>query len=204
MQKIAIQPIPTEQVRAYQAGALDANGQPPERTISDGGGNPCRHCLRDIDEGREMLVLAHRPFRYSQPYAEIGPIFLCADQCEAWAGDDIPDVVRRRDAFLIRGYGVNDRILPGTGGVVSTDALVDHAATLLERADVAYLHLRSAVNSCFQARVERPSQSREGQRGKMGRDLPTLHACDATAKREIARRRIAEKRCEFDLSNRAF
>ncbi|MFN7050754.1 MAG: DUF1203 domain-containing protein, partial [Gemmobacter sp.] len=70
-------PIPTETVRALQSGAADANGQSPERHVSDGGGNPCRHCLQMIPAGAGMLILAHRPFTRLQPYAESGPIFLC-------------------------------------------------------------------------------------------------------------------------------
>ena len=42
----------TGEARAYQAGALDANGQVPERHISDGDGVPCRHCQRAGDELR--------------------------------------------------------------------------------------------------------------------------------------------------------
>ncbi|MEZ5754860.1 MAG: DUF1203 domain-containing protein [Paracoccaceae bacterium] len=80
-------PIPTEIARAYQADGLDSYGLLPERRVSDGGGNPCRHCLRMIPAGAGMLVLAHRPFGALQPYAETGPIFLCADPCEAgWGG----------------------------------------------------------------------------------------------------------------------
>ncbi len=60
-------PIRTEIVYAYQQGAPDANGQVPERQVSDGGGNPCRHCLRMIPQGAGMLVLAHRPFPLPQP-----------------------------------------------------------------------------------------------------------------------------------------
>src|SRR3989338_5984771 len=67
-------PTPTETVRAYQAGGPDANGQAPERHISDGGGNPCRHCLAMIPKGSPMLVLAHRPFPQPQPYAELDRI----------------------------------------------------------------------------------------------------------------------------------
>ena len=75
--------IPTDLARAYQAGGCDAYGNPPERARSDGGGNPCRHCLRYIPKGADMLVLAHRPFPQTQPYAETGPVFLCADDCSA-------------------------------------------------------------------------------------------------------------------------
>jgi hypothetical protein len=59
---ILFTPIPRETTRRYQAGGEDANGQRPEHTLSDGDGNPCRHCLRFIPRGRGMLILSHRPF----------------------------------------------------------------------------------------------------------------------------------------------
>ena len=54
--------LPTETARAYQAGAVDANGQSPERHISAGDGIPCRHCQQDVAAGEPYLVLAYRPF----------------------------------------------------------------------------------------------------------------------------------------------
>ena len=45
-------PIATDIVSAYRAGGLDANGQLPERHISDGNGTPCRHCLAMIAKGQ--------------------------------------------------------------------------------------------------------------------------------------------------------
>jgi Protein of unknown function (DUF1203) len=145
--------IPTDVVRAYQAGGLDANGQVPERTTSDGGGNPCRHCLKMIPEGAGMLVLAHRPFPAPQPYAEVGPIFLCADACEAGGGEVLPEVLASPD-YIVRGYGVEDRIVYGTGGVVATRAIAARASALLADARVAYVHVRSARNNCYQLRID--------------------------------------------------
>lgn len=145
--------IPTDVVRAYQAGGLDANGQLPERKVSDGGGNPCRHCLRMIPEGAGMLVLAHRPFPAPQPYAEVGPIFLCADACVAGSGEDLPEMLASPD-YIVRGYGADDRIVYGTGGVVATGAIPARASALLTDARVAYVHVRSARNNCFQLRID--------------------------------------------------
>ena len=108
--------IPTEVVRQYQAGGADANGQMPERQLSDGGGNPCRHCLQMIPEGAGMLVLAHRPFPRPQPYAEVGPIFLCAVPCVAGTGDMVPQMLASPE-YILRGYGADDRIVYGTGGL---------------------------------------------------------------------------------------
>ena len=81
-------PLPTDEVRKLQAGGPDAYGNAPERVVSDGGGNPCRHCLKLIPEGAPMLILAHRPFSKAQPYAETGPIFLCGEPCEAGGGTE--------------------------------------------------------------------------------------------------------------------
>lgn len=144
--------LPTDIVRHYQSGGADANGQVPERVVSDGGGNPCRHCLAMIPEGAGMLVLAHRPFPAPQPYAEVGPIFLCADRCAVGGGAALPGMLAASD-YIVRGYGVDDRIVYGTGGVVATAAIPDRAARLLADPRVAYLHVRSARNNCYQCRI---------------------------------------------------
>jgi Protein of unknown function (DUF1203) len=151
---ITFAPIPTPIVRAYQAGGNDANGQAPERMLSDGSGNPCRHCLGMIPKGADMLVLAHRPFPAPQPYAELGPIFLCADPCEAGGGAGMPDMLASSD-YIVRGYGADDRIVYGTGGVILTPGIPARAADLLGDARVAYVHVRSARNNCYQCRIDK-------------------------------------------------
>jgi hypothetical protein len=148
--------MPTAAARAFQAGAPDANGHPPERQVSDSSLGLCRHCLAELAPGEPYLVLAYRPFPAPQPYAEVGPIFLHAGPCDRHpetAG--MPAPLRDRSQLLVRGYGRDDRIVYGTGQVVPAAALDDAASTLLAHPDVAYLHLRSASNNCYQCRVER-------------------------------------------------
>ena len=151
---IRFTPIPTETVRAYQAGVPDANGQPPEHHISDGAGNPCRHCLQMIPKGAGMLILAHRPFPSAQPYAELGPIFLCADAFAAGTGNTLPEILASPD-YIIRGYSAENRIVYGTGAVVSTATIPAEAKTRLTDPSVAYVHIRSARNNCYQLRIDR-------------------------------------------------
>lgn len=151
---VRFSPISTAVVRAYQAGGVDANGQLPERQVSDGGGNPCRHCLQMIPAGAGMLVLAHRPFPAPQPYAEIGPIFLCADSCAAGGGVGVPEMLASPD-YIIRGYGADDRIVYGTGAVVPTARMIAEAQMRLDDPRVAYVHVRSARNNCYQCRIDR-------------------------------------------------
>ncbi len=154
---IAFTPLPTDSVRRYQAGGPDANGQIPEHAVSDGDGNPCRHCLKQIPKGARMLILAHRPFPAPQPYAELGPIFLCADadRCHApEPSDALPEVLASPE-YIIRGYSPDHRIVYGTGAVVPTDRIADEAGARLADARVAYVHVRSARNNCYQVRIDR-------------------------------------------------
>ncbi|MEO1000296.1 MAG: DUF1203 domain-containing protein [Pseudomonadota bacterium] len=152
---IRYEALPTETARAYQRGAPDAYGAAPERAVSTGGA-PCRHCLCDIPVGAPMLILAHRPFPETQPYAETGPIFLCAHECERHPeGARPPAMFLGWPRLLIRGYGADHRIVYGTGRVVETAALEEAVAETLEDPAIAYVHLRSASNNCYQARAVR-------------------------------------------------
>lgn len=146
--------LPTDIVRAYQIGGADAFGHPPERTRSDDDGNPCRHCLKEIPAGAEMLILAHKPFEGAHPYSEIGPIFLCADACPQGGGTEVPDILRTAPDYLLKGYSPAGRIVYGTGGVVTAADLPRQAETILAHHGVAYVHVRSARNNCYQLRID--------------------------------------------------
>ena len=149
--------MPSDVAAAYRAGAPDANGQVPERKISDGDSVPCRHCLGYVEKGEAYLVLGYRPFPALQPYAEVGPIFLHAETCPAYdpAQGLPPRHQGGHNAQILRGYGTDDRIVYGTGIVVEPVAIEATAADLLEREDVAYVHMRSATNNCFTLRIDR-------------------------------------------------
>lgn len=152
---IIFKALPTETVRALQQGGPDAYGNTPERKVSDGDGVPCRHCLKNVAAGAPYLVLACRPFPELQPYAETGPIFLHVEACEQ-AGESgiLPEMLESSD-YIVRGYDADDRIVYGTGGVVATDGIADRSRALFKRDDVAYIHVRSARNNCYQCRIER-------------------------------------------------
>ena len=148
--------LATSEVRALQSGGLDANGQVPERRQSDGGGNPCRHCLEDIEAGEDMLVLSYRPFPTPQPYAEAGPIFLHGRRCGGYLEQaQPPSMFLERQQMLIRGYSSDHRIIYGTGRVIDTTDLAAECAAVIQDPDIAYVHLRSASYNCYQCRVER-------------------------------------------------
>jgi hypothetical protein len=157
MTRIRFEAMATDVARRYQSGSPDANGQLPERRTADGRFRvPCRHCLNDVTPGEEYLILAYRPFTTLHPYAEMGPIFLHANDCERHpAAADTPEMLRKSPQMIVRGYSADERIVYGTGAVVATDRIAETAATLFERDDVAFVHVRSASNNCFQCRIDR-------------------------------------------------
>lgn len=157
MTQIHVKPLPTPVVRAYQRGEPDSNGMTPERAVSDGGGNPCRHCLSYIPEGAPMLILGHRPFPEAQPYAETGPIFLCADRCDPFDGHGMPPVLDTPtgEQRLLKGYSAKDRIVYGLGRIVPVDGIGAAAQDILTDPRVAYVHVRSSTNNCYTCRIDR-------------------------------------------------
>ncbi|MGI9350475.1 MAG: DUF1203 domain-containing protein [Rhizobiaceae bacterium] len=142
-------------VEDIRKNGRDANNQTLETVVSDGGGNPCRHCLRMIEKGDQYFVLAHRPFETIQPYAEVGPIFLHVEDCEPFEdGDGLPEAFENKENVLIRGYNSEERIVYGTGEIVPVSELRQRAAKILSRNQVKFVHVRSASNNCYQARID--------------------------------------------------
>ncbi len=149
--------LPTNTVRAWQRGDADDQGQKPEHAISNGNGNRCRHCLRLIPEGQAYLIVAHRPFASLNPYSECGPLFVCAEECDRFEpkDDDLPETLRSSPDYLIKGYSADERIVYGTGSIVSPDVMSKRVAEIFSDPAIAFIHIRSARNNCYQARIDR-------------------------------------------------
>ncbi|WP_227285335.1 DUF1203 domain-containing protein [Boseongicola sp. H5] len=151
---VTFEALPTDHVEALRSGAPDANGMAAERMVSDGQGMPCRHCLRNVPAGREALVLNHRPFAALHPYAESGPIFLCADACTPGDGPT-PELLTYSPDFLVKAYNAEERIIYGTGAITPAEDVASRCETLLRDPDVAFVDVRSARNNCFLTRAKR-------------------------------------------------
>ncbi len=150
-------PYAAETVASLRAGEADVYGNPAERTISSGVGTPCRSCLRNVPEGAEMLICAARPFTDLHPYAETGPIFLCADHCTPHDPATLPPILENSPTFLLKAYDNDERIIYGTGQITPKDQIARYAARLFEQDAVAYVDVRSARNNCFLTRIVQTS-----------------------------------------------
>ena len=154
MTDILFHAMPTEDAEAIWTAGADAYGLMPETMTSDGPGHPCRHCLQNVDKGEELYVFAYRPFPTLQPYAETGPVFLHKQRCRRYSAEEVlPPVLRTSRDFILRGYNSDNRIVYGTGAVTLTEDIPDYAGRLLDRDDIAYVHVRSARNNCYQCRI---------------------------------------------------
>lgn len=142
-------------VARVREGGPDDYGLAAERVVSDGAGNPCRCCLDAVPAGAEMLIVAARPFGALQPYAETGPIFLCAGECGPWRDEGLPPILQSSPEYLLKAYSAKERIIYGTGRVVPQAEVAARAEALFAEPHVAYVDVRSARNNCFQTRIMR-------------------------------------------------
>jgi len=64
-------------------------------------------------------------------------------------------VLASRKECLLKAYGVNNRIIYGTGQITPTDEIEGYAGALFSDPKVAYVDARSASNNCFTLRITR-------------------------------------------------
>lgn len=149
--------LKTSLVRKLQAGGEDANGQTPERHVS---------CARVFRAGIAWsLSRKARPISFSRtPLPGAAALGGAGSDLvsHAKAGPRHPESgalpgMLVSPSYLIRGYGGDDRIVYGSGRIVPTAHLVAAAERLFADSGIAYIHVRSAANNCFQCRLERAS-----------------------------------------------
>jgi len=118
-----------------------------ERLVDDEGGAPLRCCLRDSRPGEELLLTLVSPPGPQGAYAESGPVFVHAGNCDGPASSGYPDEFRRRTQ-VFRAYSPDGRIVGGRV-VRPTDDQEAVARELLTAEGVAFLHSRNLVHGCY-------------------------------------------------------
>jgi hypothetical protein len=69
--------------------------------------------------------------------------------------DDLPHILTTSPDYLIKGYSEDERIVYGTGEVVASCNIETKSGDIFQNPYVAFIHVRSARNNCYQARIER-------------------------------------------------
>lgn len=143
--------IPIPQVVAEEA----------RRTLRDNFGHqlrvernqgPCRLCLGLSKEPEDLILLSYQPLADTNPYAEIGPIFIHPYDCPPYGADAFPPDFLERE-LVVRAYDTNGRITDAT--VAAPGDVQATSAAFFNDDKVAEVHVRSRAYTCFLFKVER-------------------------------------------------
>ena len=147
-----IVPLPTEIAEAARTKARA--GAPDHELITADAPEafPCRHCLRWAEPGERVVLFPYASIPAGGPYAESGPIFVHADNCQRYSAvERYPDDFREHR--VIRAYnGANNMI---DAVVVENQGAEEVIGNLLANPETAFLQARSVTRGCYTFRIER-------------------------------------------------
>jgi Protein of unknown function (DUF1203) len=117
------------------------------------GFGPCRSCLRTFREGEELRILfTHDTYAGVSEFPQPGPVFIHADDCSRYDGEEFPPELRALELTL-EGVAAGPRVvaLERTTGDDAVHAIGD----LLRLHEVDYVNVRNTEAGCFVTRVDR-------------------------------------------------
>jgi hypothetical protein len=154
MQAYRVIALQQEVADAVRATRLSPFSKHPTAVEVARGHGPCRLCLRALAVGAERRILfTFDPFDGTEPLPLPGPVYIHEAECPRHGETaGFPEDLRGR-ALTLLGYGAGRRLVAEEhvqDGEV--DATVDR---LLDRSEVAYIHVRDTAAGCYDFRIER-------------------------------------------------
>lgn len=115
-------------------------------------GYPCRITMEDAEPGETLLLLPYEHQPAASPYRASGPIFVRETARKTYDSRELPPAFRTRQ-LSVRGYNdAGDIVVADVIDGDRAEALFTH---MLQRGDVAYLHVHNAKRGCYAGRVDR-------------------------------------------------
>jgi hypothetical protein len=122
---------------------------------------PCRHCLRIPQTPEDMILMSYRVLPDRGPYAEVGPIFVHAAECEPYRDvSTFPGDFLER-ALVLRAYTVDGEIADAVVAVPGDGPRC--AAAFLNDPSIAEVHVRHISYTCFDFAIVRGSEPAGGR-----------------------------------------
>jgi Protein of unknown function (DUF1203) len=147
-----IVPLPTEIAEAARRALNAGAANHALITVDSPGSSPCRHCLRWAQPGERVILFPYAAIASGHPYAETGPIFVHANECQRYSATDAyPADFRTGRVF--RAYDSNYHIIDAE--VVDgrePDLVIQE---LFKNPETAFVDVRSVTHGCFTFRVQR-------------------------------------------------
>jgi hypothetical protein len=146
---LAYLPIPDEIAALARQTLLDGYGHQlhVERNQA-----PCRSCLRISKEPEDLILLSYQPLPDTNPYAEIGPIFIHAHECAPYRSCEFPADFLERE-LVVRAYNLDARIADAV--VTAPGHAAGASAAFLADDRIAEVHVRHRSYTCFAFKVVR-------------------------------------------------
>lgn len=154
MNTMRVTALPSETADAVRTSLKSPGyGHPAHQEVASGYG-PCRHCLENFRIGEERRILfTYDPFRDTEALPLPGPVFIHERACERYGENDGIPTALLHIPMTLNAYGAGRRLL--SQSYVHGDGAETEVRRLLERDDVAYVHVRNTQAGCFMFRVER-------------------------------------------------
>ena len=122
------------------------------RVTAGESGFPERIELRDATPGESLLLVHYEHQPANTPYRASHAVYVREGATEAWVGDHVPEVMRKRllslRAFSADGTMVEADVIDG----VEAEALIERQ---LANPSVDYIHAHYARPGCYAARIDR-------------------------------------------------
>ena len=115
----------------------------------------CRLCLQDGDMNvQKHILFSYMPVeRNTNPYAEVGPVYV-HDSCKEYSEKDvIPPDLKKRKYLTVRGYNTGQWLVAGV--MCEGEKVEECIRRMFENTDVQYLHISDAMTGCFFVKVAR-------------------------------------------------
>ena len=150
-------PIETEIAERFRRTGTDDNANTLRRIVAtEGGGFPCRHCLRSGAPGETMLLGSYNLPRPRGIYWTPSPIFLHAEACTRYNGKNtVAPIVRANALVSVRAYDNQDQCLYDLGQVCAGADVDAPLAKALDDPRTAFVNIHTARPGCLLSQVNR-------------------------------------------------
>lgn len=141
--------IPAARLDAVRAAAMDEHGNPLAAYPAKGW-EPLRCCLRTAPTGEAIALISYSPFTGQSPWAEVGPVYIHAEQCAGYPeSGELPAELRTGPRILRTYYDDGSLDYEDIAYVPEGEDVEPVLRDLLGRSDVAEVHVRASMSQCF-------------------------------------------------------
>jgi hypothetical protein len=154
--RFRVQALPAHDLARIRATGFDDFGHPLRMSVADEEpGTPLRCCLREAHVGERVALISWRPLHEAPDsvYAEIGPVFVHADDCPGYREEgSYPEGFRHR-VQVLRTYSATGDMLDVvmTEGAAGEEAI----ARLFINPAAVVVHSRNVTAGCYMFAVYR-------------------------------------------------